>query len=362
MSGTYRSARLPVRGLPTTGQFRQKSTVGGRLRKKKGRRGEERIPRPRAVLAHLSSPPAGRPRPRPLFLPRKETERLPTRGDRSRRPRDGEGAGAEKHGIRVQRGVQKVEESGGRLLGLVAVVVLSRRGGLPPLGFRLRLLGGVFSRLRRRFGGFGFLRSRLHLSSSNPTAKAETRRISNYFIYQCTQHVRLEPSNTILSTRSRILSRPISVRRNINAVHNYVPPEQCSTKYAQAWLDLQKIMILNNGNLSKLVERIFVLTSPISILTISYMVVSLLLRSSSSEHDDTAMFTMATARSWLKNCPIQSAIHYISHPRCISASQLLLQLSQKAPRVLLPVGFRSVRHPSVGFSAELQGEGEENSR
>ncbi|RWW47514.1 hypothetical protein BHE74_00046486 [Ensete ventricosum] len=67
--GTYRSARLLVRGPPATGRFRQKSTVGnqlrekstvgGRLRKKKGRRRgkgkkkrrEERIPRPRAILA-----------------------------------------------------------------------------------------------------------------------------------------------------------------------------------------------------------------------------------------------------------------------------------------------------------------------
>ncbi|RWV99995.1 hypothetical protein GW17_00037064 [Ensete ventricosum] len=74
MGGTYRSARLPVRGPPATGRFRQKSTVGGRLkkkstvsgrlrkkkrkRKKKKRRGEERIPRPHAVLACLPSPPA----------------------------------------------------------------------------------------------------------------------------------------------------------------------------------------------------------------------------------------------------------------------------------------------------------------
>ncbi|RZS08860.1 hypothetical protein BHM03_00039895 [Ensete ventricosum] len=30
--GTYRSARLPVRGPPATGRFPQKSTVGGRFR------------------------------------------------------------------------------------------------------------------------------------------------------------------------------------------------------------------------------------------------------------------------------------------------------------------------------------------
>ncbi|RZR84434.1 hypothetical protein BHM03_00011270 [Ensete ventricosum] len=38
IGGTYRSIRLPVCGPPTTRRFRQKSTVGGRLRKKKGRR------------------------------------------------------------------------------------------------------------------------------------------------------------------------------------------------------------------------------------------------------------------------------------------------------------------------------------
>lgn len=97
------------------------------------------------------------------------------------------GAGAEKHGIRVQRGVQIVEESGGRLLGLVAVVVLSRRGGLP-LGFHLRLLGGVFSRLRRRFGGFGSLRSRLHLLSSNPTESSRSRLAVSVIVSSISAH------------------------------------------------------------------------------------------------------------------------------------------------------------------------------
>ncbi|RRT64953.1 hypothetical protein B296_00040847, partial [Ensete ventricosum] len=103
--GTYWSVRLPVRGPPATERFRQKSTVGGRLkkkstvggrlrekstvvsqlRKKKGRRGKEekkkrRIPRPCAVLAHAPSLHS-----RPLFHPRKETECLPARGERSRR-------------------------------------------------------------------------------------------------------------------------------------------------------------------------------------------------------------------------------------------------------------------------------------
>ncbi|RWW69576.1 hypothetical protein BHE74_00022828 [Ensete ventricosum] len=38
MGGTYRSAILPVRGPPTIERFHQKLAVGGRLRKKKGRR------------------------------------------------------------------------------------------------------------------------------------------------------------------------------------------------------------------------------------------------------------------------------------------------------------------------------------
>ncbi|RZR77381.1 hypothetical protein BHM03_00002424 [Ensete ventricosum] len=42
MGGTYRSARLPVRGPLATGRFRQKSTVGGRLSEKKGRRRRRR--------------------------------------------------------------------------------------------------------------------------------------------------------------------------------------------------------------------------------------------------------------------------------------------------------------------------------
>ncbi|RWW33565.1 hypothetical protein GW17_00001728 [Ensete ventricosum] len=81
MGGTYRSARLPVREPPATGRFCQKSavdgqlseksTVGDRLRKKKGRRrGKEKKEGNKeylasavlasAVLARLPSPPAGR--------------------------------------------------------------------------------------------------------------------------------------------------------------------------------------------------------------------------------------------------------------------------------------------------------------
>ncbi|RWW28775.1 hypothetical protein GW17_00006723 [Ensete ventricosum] len=94
MGGTYRSARLPIRGPSATRRFRQKSTVDGRLKKKstsqstvdgqlrkekgrrrgkeKKRRGEERIPHPRVVLARLPSLPAGHPR--PLSLLREETD------------------------------------------------------------------------------------------------------------------------------------------------------------------------------------------------------------------------------------------------------------------------------------------------
>ncbi|RWW02918.1 hypothetical protein GW17_00033968 [Ensete ventricosum] len=62
-----------------------KEEKGKKKRKRKKRRGEERIPRPHAVLARLQSSPAGQPRPRLLFLPHEETERLPSREDRSRR-------------------------------------------------------------------------------------------------------------------------------------------------------------------------------------------------------------------------------------------------------------------------------------
>ncbi|RRT46972.1 hypothetical protein B296_00054052, partial [Ensete ventricosum] len=39
---TYRSARLSVRGLPTTGQYRQKSTIDGRFRPSAADRGRNR--------------------------------------------------------------------------------------------------------------------------------------------------------------------------------------------------------------------------------------------------------------------------------------------------------------------------------
>ncbi|RWW66195.1 hypothetical protein BHE74_00026451 [Ensete ventricosum] len=124
-SGTYRSARLSVRGPLATGRFRQKSTIGGRLKgeighrrsiegeidrrrsieqekgrkkkrkkKKKKKRGEKRpIARARSspvrrrcpwvASAHAPSPPAGRQRPRTvvargsraLFLPHEEKDR-----------------------------------------------------------------------------------------------------------------------------------------------------------------------------------------------------------------------------------------------------------------------------------------------
>ncbi|RWW59982.1 hypothetical protein BHE74_00033053 [Ensete ventricosum] len=67
MGGTYRSARLPVRGLPATGRFCQKSIVSDRLSEKKEEEEEEEKEekkrntyRQRAVLAHAPSPPAGR--------------------------------------------------------------------------------------------------------------------------------------------------------------------------------------------------------------------------------------------------------------------------------------------------------------
>ncbi|RWV99824.1 hypothetical protein GW17_00037248 [Ensete ventricosum] len=71
-------------------RLREKLTVGDRLREKKGRRGrrrrgkeeEEKKSYPHAVLATRGSPA----RPRAFFLPRKEMERLPARGERSRRP------------------------------------------------------------------------------------------------------------------------------------------------------------------------------------------------------------------------------------------------------------------------------------
>ncbi|RWW27887.1 hypothetical protein GW17_00007655 [Ensete ventricosum] len=48
VSGTYQSARLPIREPPFTGRFGQKSIVGGRLRKEKGRRrGKEKKKRGR---------------------------------------------------------------------------------------------------------------------------------------------------------------------------------------------------------------------------------------------------------------------------------------------------------------------------
>ncbi|RWV90042.1 hypothetical protein GW17_00047785 [Ensete ventricosum] len=89
MGGTYRSARLPVRGPPAIGRFHQKLAVDGRLRKKKGRRrgkGKKEVKKEylaSAVLARLPSSPAfslargdrsrrqalsTSPRPPPLFL------------------------------------------------------------------------------------------------------------------------------------------------------------------------------------------------------------------------------------------------------------------------------------------------------
>ncbi|RZS02739.1 hypothetical protein BHM03_00032853 [Ensete ventricosum] len=56
-----------------------KSTVGGRLREKKGRR------RRRGEDDDIYLLSSHRPRPRAILLPREETERLPAWGERSRR-------------------------------------------------------------------------------------------------------------------------------------------------------------------------------------------------------------------------------------------------------------------------------------
>ncbi|RZR88578.1 hypothetical protein BHM03_00016192, partial [Ensete ventricosum] len=89
MGGTYRSARLPVRGPSAIGRFCQKSTVGGRLSEKKGgrrRRGKIRKKKKRGEkkpIARARSSPVRRRRLRAivargswaLFLPRGEKDR-----------------------------------------------------------------------------------------------------------------------------------------------------------------------------------------------------------------------------------------------------------------------------------------------
>ncbi|RWW35642.1 hypothetical protein BHE74_00059406, partial [Ensete ventricosum] len=125
----YRYADRPLPGSSAKnqssaidfGRRRSISAVGGRLKKKStiGDRFEREIDRRRSIeeekgkkkrkrkkkekkeylarapslpacrrrprVAYAPSPPADRPRPWPLFLPREETERLPARGERSRR-------------------------------------------------------------------------------------------------------------------------------------------------------------------------------------------------------------------------------------------------------------------------------------
>ncbi|RWW16413.1 hypothetical protein GW17_00019703, partial [Ensete ventricosum] len=120
--GTYWSISLSVCGLPTTGRYvknrpsavdfghlrliegeidRRRSIEGDRRsekkkkRKKKKRRRNKtsivavhRSParrRPCPVVAYGSPAHCHRPHPRAIFLPREETERLPVRGERSRR-------------------------------------------------------------------------------------------------------------------------------------------------------------------------------------------------------------------------------------------------------------------------------------
>ncbi|RWW81866.1 hypothetical protein BHE74_00009703 [Ensete ventricosum] len=98
MGGTYRSARLPVRGPPATGRFRQKSTVGGQLSEKREEEEEEekeekkrkeekkdlsavRGPHPCAVAACGSPASASRQRPRTVAA----CESRALWGERSRR-------------------------------------------------------------------------------------------------------------------------------------------------------------------------------------------------------------------------------------------------------------------------------------
>ncbi|RWW64556.1 hypothetical protein BHE74_00028195, partial [Ensete ventricosum] len=85
--GRYRAVLLK---LTVSGRLREKSIVGGRLRKKKGKgrrkRGKEEEEK-KKYLARAPSPPAGRPQALAargqIFSPRGETERL-QRGERDR--------------------------------------------------------------------------------------------------------------------------------------------------------------------------------------------------------------------------------------------------------------------------------------
>ncbi|RWW22082.1 hypothetical protein GW17_00013741 [Ensete ventricosum] len=58
---------------------------GKEEKKKRRRKNTSPARRRRPQVAHAPSSPAGHPLPRPLFLPREETEHLPARGERSRR-------------------------------------------------------------------------------------------------------------------------------------------------------------------------------------------------------------------------------------------------------------------------------------
>ncbi|RZS15314.1 hypothetical protein BHM03_00047132, partial [Ensete ventricosum] len=121
MGGTYRSVRLPVCGPPATGRFiiltctarygryipvRQVTStrtahywaVLSKIDRRQPieeeidcrqsieeEKGKKKRKRKKKKRRRKNTSPARRPRPRPLFLPREETERLPARGDRSRR-------------------------------------------------------------------------------------------------------------------------------------------------------------------------------------------------------------------------------------------------------------------------------------
>ncbi|RWW05578.1 hypothetical protein GW17_00031139 [Ensete ventricosum] len=95
MGGTYRSARLPVRGPPATGRFHKKSTVSGRLKgeidrrwsverekgtkKKRKKKKKKEKRRKRIPIARARSSPVRRRRPRVAGA------LSPVRGERSRR-------------------------------------------------------------------------------------------------------------------------------------------------------------------------------------------------------------------------------------------------------------------------------------
>ncbi|RZR84372.1 hypothetical protein BHM03_00011201 [Ensete ventricosum] len=112
-----------------------------RLPKKKKKRKEEYL-FPRAILIGVSSLPADRQRPRAiatrgeraLFLPREETERLPTWGERSRRRRRPAGAFSPARGDGTSRG----EKDRGDVVNPRALFSPTKRRNVSPRGERGR--------------------------------------------------------------------------------------------------------------------------------------------------------------------------------------------------------------------------------